>query len=261
MGDGKLSSALRRNFFILAVGATTWAAGLRIIDAPLGLDAFMPVPEDNPLTRDKIALGRRLFFDRRLSRDRTLSCASCHDPKRAFSDGRPVALGIDGKKGNRSAPALINRGYGSSHFWDGRAPTLEKQVLEPIFSPIELALSPQELEARFRMPASDIARALASYVRTIRSGSSAFDRYLDGDSKALSHEARRGLDVFRGKANCTACHVGPNFTDERSGSRRIQNPDAARDCPYRSLHARRQPRYFGRCRRILLGRRAPECTP
>lgn len=184
------------------------AAGLPIMDAPLGLDAYLPAPEDNPVTREKVALGRKLFFDKRLSRDRTLSCASCHDPNRAFTDGRALAVGIDGKKGARSAPALINRGYGASHFWDGRAPTLEKQVLEPIFNPIELALTPQELETRLRLPPADVARALASYVRTIRSGNSPYDR------NALSPQARQGLDLFRGKANCSACHVGPHLTDE-----------------------------------------------
>jgi cytochrome c peroxidase len=199
----------------MSVALLLLAAGLRIVEAPLGLDAYMPVPDDNALTREKVALGRRLFFDRRLSLNRTLSCASCHNPKRAFTDGRAVAVGIEGKKGTRSAPTLVNRGYGDSHFWDGRAPTLEKQVLEPIFNPIELALTPQELEVRLKVPPAQIARALASYVRTIRSGNSQFDRYISGDQTALTAEARRGLDLFRGKANCTACHVGPNFTDER----------------------------------------------
>src|ERR1043166_531972 len=99
---------------------------------PLGLDLYLPVPEDNPLTVEKIELGRRLFFDHRLSRDESLSCASCHDPERAFSDGRPVAIGVFGRKGRRNAPALINRGYSRAFFWDGRVATLEEQVLKPI---------------------------------------------------------------------------------------------------------------------------------
>ena len=181
---------------------------------PLGLDIYMPVPEDNPLTREKVALGRRLFFDRRLSLDRTLSCASCHHPKRAFTDGRAVAVGVLGRKGTRSAPTLVNRGYGASHFWDGRAPTLEKQVLEPILSAKELNMTFEEVAARVGMGPEDVSRALASYVRSIRSGDSSFDRYLHGDRNALSEQQRRGLNLFRGKANCSACHVGPNFTDE-----------------------------------------------
>jgi cytochrome c peroxidase len=99
---------------------------------PLGLDLYMPAPEDNPLTSEKIELGRRLFSDRRLSRDGSISCASCHDPERAFSDGRAIAVGVLGRLGRRSAPALINRGYGRSFFWDGRVATLEEQVLKPI---------------------------------------------------------------------------------------------------------------------------------
>src|SRR5678815_3155066 len=101
----------------------------------LGLDLYMPVPEANPLTRDKVVLGRRLFFDKRLSRDGTLACASCHNPKLAFSDGRAVAVGINGALSTRNTPALINRGYGSSFFWDSRAKSLEQQALEPILNP------------------------------------------------------------------------------------------------------------------------------
>ena len=92
-------------------------------DIPLGLDLYMPVPEENPFTPEKVALGKRLFFDPILSRDRTLACASCHDPRRAFTDGRAVAIGVFGRQGTRSAPTLINRGYGASFFWDGRMPT------------------------------------------------------------------------------------------------------------------------------------------
>ena len=105
---------------------------LAAVTIPLGLDLYMPVPEENPLTAEKIALGRRLFFDRRLSRDGSISCSSCHDPERAFSDGRAIAEGVFGRQGRRNAPALINRGYGRSFFWDGRAATLEEQVLKPI---------------------------------------------------------------------------------------------------------------------------------
>src|SRR5215468_4379956 len=90
------------------------------VTIPLGLDLYMPVPEENPMTVEKIQQGRRLFFDRRLSRDGSISCSSCHDPERAFSDGRPVAIGVFGRRGHRNSPALINRGYGRLFFWDGR---------------------------------------------------------------------------------------------------------------------------------------------
>ena len=180
----------------------------------LGLDLYMPVPEANPLTREKVTLGRRLFFDKRLSRDGTLACASCHDPKRAFSDGRDVAQGINDARGMRNTPALINRGFGSAFFWDGRAKSLEQQALEPILNPIELALTDDELERRTKLKATEVTAALASYVRTIRSGDSRFDRYLAGQSNALNDLEKRGLAVFRSKGNCSTCHPGPNFTDE-----------------------------------------------
>src|SRR6266852_5235070 len=175
----------------------------------------MPVPEDNPLTAEKIALGRRLFFDRRLSRDGSISCASCHDPSRAFSDGRPVTAGVFGRQGRRNASAIVNRGYGRSFFWDGRAATLEEQVLKPIQDPNEMDLTLPEAAFRTGLPAEEISRALASYVRSILSGDSPFDRFIGGDLSALSAGQQAGLQLFRGKANCVACHVGPNFTDER----------------------------------------------
>jgi cytochrome c peroxidase len=119
---------------VLASGAAVSAsepptrAGLQRL-VPLGLDLYMPVPEKNPLSADKIALGRRLFAEHLLSRDRRLSCAGCHNLGRAFMDGKPVAVGVFGRKGIRNVPTLINRGYGVSFFWDGRASSLEKQVL------------------------------------------------------------------------------------------------------------------------------------
>src|SRR4029434_6699475 len=105
----------------------------------------MPVPEENPITAEKIDLGRRLFFDRRLSRDGSVNCSSCHDPERAFSDGRSIAVGVLGRQGRRSAPALINRGYGRSFFWDGRADSLERQALQPLLKPIETGMTEGDL--------------------------------------------------------------------------------------------------------------------
>ena len=185
-----------------------------VLRPPLGLDLYMPVPEANPLTPQKIALGRKLFFDKHLSRDQTLACASCHDPKLAFSDGRKVARGIGGQEGTRSAPAIINRGYGKTFFWDGRAKSLEQQALEPILNPKELGMMVPEVEQRTGLKIAEVTAALASYVRTIRSGDSRFDRYAAGQQNALSELEKQGLALFRGKARCSTCHAGPNFTDE-----------------------------------------------
>lgn len=201
------------------------------LPTPLGLDEYFFVPEDNPLTPEKIALGRRLFVDKALSADRTVACASCHKPELAFSDGLIVSVGIGGRKGTRHAPALINRAYGQSFFWDGRMRTLEEQALGPIQHPAEMNLTLDELIARLKaepryarefqaafgdgLSTVNVARALASFVRTLRSGNSAFDQFQQGHPAALSAEARRGLELFRGRANCVACHAGPNFTDEQ----------------------------------------------
>ena len=198
---------------VLLALAIPWE--VRAAGPPLGLDLYMPVPETNQLTSGKIALGRRLFFDKRLSRDGTLSCANCHVPKLAFSDGRAVARGVGSAEGIRNAPAIVNRGYGRLFFWDGRAKTLEQQVLEPILNPKELSLTVPELERRTKLPVAQVTAALASYVRTIRSGDSPFDRFTAGSMAALNGLEKAGLELFHGKANCTNCHTGPNFTDER----------------------------------------------
>ena len=203
-------------FLAILATATALALGQSSFSTtPLGLDAFLPVPDDNPLTAEKVALGRRLFNDKRLSRDETIACASCHDLKLAFTDGKPVSEGIHGHKGVRSAPTLVNRGYGAAQFWDGRAATLEEQALKPIQDPGEMDLTLPEVAARVRLTPQEISRSIASYIRTIRSGNSPFDRYLHGEAAALNEEQLRGLSVFRLKGNCNVCHVGPNFTDEK----------------------------------------------
>jgi cytochrome c peroxidase len=144
-----------------------------------------------------------------------VACASCHDPDRAFSDGRPVAIGVFNRIGRRSAPALVNRGYGRAFFWDGRAATLEEQVLQPIQDRNEMDMTLTEAGQRVGLSIDEVSRSLASFVRSLLFGDSPFDRFINGDRSALSTEQQAGLQLFRGKANCTACHVGPTFSDER----------------------------------------------
>ena len=186
-----------------------------VLVIPLGLDLYMPVPQSNPMTPAKIELGRRLFNDRRLSRDGSIACASCHDTARAFSDVRAVSVGVAGRTGRRNAPALINRGYGSGFFWDGRARSLEETVLQPIENPLEMDLPLEVAARRIGIRTRVIGEALATYVRSILSGNSRVDRFLSGERSALTSEEQAGLQIFRGKGNCIACHIGPNFTDER----------------------------------------------
>ncbi len=200
-------------------------------ELPLGLDLYMHVPDDNPLTAAKVVLGRMLFFDSLLSGDRSVACATCHDPGRAFTSGQPVGVGVLGRKGTRNVPTLVNRTYGASFFWDGRMTTLEEQVLQPIQHPNEMNVTVGEVVVRLgrdqdysdlfqaafgrEVNEGDLAKALASYVRTILSGNAPIDRYLYGDRDALTERQRQGLGLFRGKAGCTACHLGPILSDEQ----------------------------------------------
>jgi cytochrome c peroxidase len=198
------------------------------LKVPAGLDAFLPAPDQNPLTAEKIVLGRKLFFDTRLSQDRSISCATCHDPARAFTDARKTAAGIGGRTGNRRVPRLINLVYATSFFWDGRATSLEEQVMQPISNPKEMGMKVGEAAARLGLGETEMRDALASYVRSILSGDAPYDRYLAGDTNALTDEQRSGLKLFRGKAGCTSCHLGPNFTDGAFHNTGIGWPDEGR---------------------------------
>ena len=182
---------------------------------PLGLGVSVPVPAGNPLTPEKIEAGRRLFADTRLSRNGTIACTSCHDPERAFTKPEAVSPGVFDRRGHRNAPTLINRAWGRVFFWDGRAATLEEQVLKPIEDPNEMDLPLTEASLRVGLSTGQMAQALASYVRSLMSGNSAFDRFTAGDRSALSPEERNGLRLFQGRGNCTICHEGANFTDEK----------------------------------------------
>jgi cytochrome c peroxidase len=202
----------------------------RNLEVPIGLDRYVPVPLDNRITPEKIALGRRLFFDESLSKDGRTSCATCHQPSRRFTDGRRLARGVFGREGRRNTPSLLNRAYGQSAFWDGRATTLEDQVRAALTGERDLGLTMEEAVTRvsreanyvrhFRrafdasVTAERIAQALATFVRSRLSGNSAFDRFLTGDAKALNAEERRGLDLFSGRARCVRCHAGPLLSDE-----------------------------------------------
>jgi len=191
------------------------------------------VPADNPLTADKVELGRTLFFDKRLSKDNSIACASCHMPGVAFTDGQQVSSGIRRQQGGRSAPASINRLYSKAQFWDGRAATLEEQSVGPFTNPVEHGfVDHDEMIAKMKkiegykklfkkvfgadITIGGVGKAIASFQRTILSGNSPADRFdMGGDEKALSPAAQRGLVLFREKARCTKCHSGFNSTDEK----------------------------------------------
>jgi cytochrome c peroxidase len=182
---------------------------------PLGLDPVMPVPAANPITSEKIELGRKLFEDTRLSRDGAISCRSCHDPARAFTKPESVSSGVFGRRGKRNAPTVLNRAWGTTFFWDGRVATLEEQVLKPIEDPNEMDLPLAEASRRIGVSSADIAQALATYIRSLMSGDSPYDRFLNGERTILTAEERNGLRLFQGRGNCMACHEGRNLTDEK----------------------------------------------
>jgi len=192
------------------------------------------VPRGNPMTAAKVELGRKLFFDARLSADGKVSCASCHDPKLGFADGKTVAEGIGGKIGTRNSPTLLNAMFTPNQFWDGRAGTLEEQAIQPLINPIEMGNSSHdEVVVRLRGIAeyrleflsvfggeatiTRVGQAISTYERTLIAGDSPFDRFIAGETSAISDAAKRGFALFRGKGRCSRCHTFsdamPLFTD------------------------------------------------
>jgi cytochrome c peroxidase len=197
---------------------------------PAGLPP-LPVPEDNPLTAEKIALGKMLYFDTRLSKDGTVSCATCHDPTKAWTDNKPTSTGIASQVGGANSPTVINAAYATSQFWDGRAASLEEQALGPIENPIEMGHSlptccvelskvedyQKAFEKAFGTPEvteDRIAKAIASFERTVLSGNSPYDKFKAGDEKALNDAQKRGMDLFE-SAGCDGCHTPPLFSNYR----------------------------------------------
>ncbi len=197
------------------------------IKMPLGIPIELWsyfVPNHNPVTAAKVELGRKLFFDARLSADGKVSCASCHDPGRAFTDGRKIAEGIGGRLGTRNSPTLLNSMFSAGQFWDGRAGTLEEQAKMPLTNMDEMGNGSLD-EVRAKIAAvpeyvkgfqevfggpvtiAGFAKAVAAFERTLVSGDSPLDRYLAGDLNALSESARNGMILFRTKARCGVCHV------------------------------------------------------
>ncbi|HWP66572.1 MAG TPA: cytochrome-c peroxidase [Candidatus Limnocylindria bacterium] len=200
---------------------------------PLGLQADAAyIPDDNPPTDARVELGRLLYFDKRLSEDNTISCATCHDPAHGFAEPRATSTGIRGQVGARNAPTVLNRLFSKEQFWDGRAADLEEQAHGPIINQIEMGMASHDacverikkvagyapyFEKAFGTPQITmprIAQAIASYERRVLTGNSPFDRYQAGDRSAMSEAAVRGMAIFNGKGNCVTCHAGFNFTDE-----------------------------------------------
>ncbi len=192
----------------------------------------VPQPKNNKLTPERIELGKLLYFDTRLSSSGEVSCATCHHPKRGWTDEKPTAkaVGVEGRVGPRNSPVVLNTAYQNRQFWDGRVRTLEQQALGPIEADVEMNMPLDVLLPKLRnikgyvdlfekaypgegITEKTLAKAIASFERTVVSTESPFDKYAKGDKHAISDKAKEGFDLFTGKAGCVNCHDGFNFTD------------------------------------------------
>jgi len=190
----------------------------------------IPVPVDNKITPARVELGKLLYFDPSLSRDGTISCANCHNPLMGWSDNQPKAIGVEGREGPRNSPTVLNTAYQIRQFWDGRAKTLEEQALGPIQADVEMDMNLDFLLSKLNKnmgyvalfqrayPSEGItdktlAKAIATFERTIVSTEAPFDKFIQGDKEFISKSAQDGFKVFIGKAHCADCHDGFNFTD------------------------------------------------
>jgi len=205
---------------------------------PLGISKGMwrrRIPVDNPLTQAKVSLGETLYFDKRLSINGTVSCATCHDPANSFTDRRVLALGVSDKLGTRNAPTILNAAFVTQLFWDGRTGRLEEQAKQPLLNAFEMGMGDDasvvsrlsaipEYRKRFAqvfgkrgISIDTITKAIAAYERTLLSGNSAFDRFIAGDTTALTEAQKRGWKLFNEKAKCIECHSfskdSPFFSD------------------------------------------------
>lgn len=213
-----------------AVQGLLTVEGMSVPDiAPL--PSYVPTPPTNLGYLQKVELGRQLYFDTRLSKNNSVSCAFCHNPGTGFADARQFSIGAFGTAGGRQAPTVYNTGFLPLQFWDGRAGSLEEQAVGPIHNPVEMAEKHETVVPKIaKVPGyqkefqlvfgggpslQHIAEAIAAFERTIVSQNSAFDKYVMGDQQAMEESAVRGMALFKGKARCVLCHNGPNFTDNQ----------------------------------------------
>jgi len=190
----------------------------------------VPAPKVNAITPERIELGKLLYFDTRLSRDNSVSCATCHHPANGWADKESKAVGIEGRRGPRNSPTVLNTGYQNRQFWDGRVKTLEQQAVGPIQADVEMDMQLPVLINKLKgikgyvelfekaypkegITEDTLAKAIATFERTVVSTEAPFDRYIKGDKSAISKEAKKGFELFKGKAHCVDCHDKFNFSD------------------------------------------------
>jgi cytochrome c peroxidase len=245
---GRIPGARRRGWRWSGIVTLVFIGGLGALHAanepappslPLGVSRVMyelSVPQESIPTPEKVALGEKLFNDKRLSVDDSVACSTCHDPKRGFVDHKPQSEGVKKQRGQRNSPTVLNAMFNASQFWDGRAPTLEAQAELPILNPIEMAQkSPDDVVAKLKGIAEydrqfrdvfgrdvtydDLAAAIAAFERTQFAGDAPFDHFIAGDGKAIGDSAKRGWALFNGKGRCNECHAfgtaNPLFSDQK----------------------------------------------
>ncbi len=216
-------------FLPVLIASTVWGADNSKFP-PLAPLPEVPVPADNPITEEKVELGKMLYFDPRLSGDSSISCSKCHNPETGFSEESQLSTAYPGTKHWRSTPTVLNAAYHDFFFWDGRTKSLEEQALGPIQAPIEMNQNLAHLEAKLsqipeyvkRFEAvfgakpnrADLAKAIATFERTIVSTNVPLDNYLNGDKSALTEQQVRGMKIFEGKAGCIQCHNGALLSDK-----------------------------------------------
>ncbi|MFZ1572446.1 MAG: cytochrome c peroxidase [Candidatus Kapaibacterium sp.] len=213
---------------------------IEVVPTPIGFPK-MPVPLDNKLTEDRILLGKKLFFDKQLSSNQEISCSSCHLQNNAFSDSSQFSLGINKLVGERNTPPLFNLAWNTSFFWDGGVPTLEQQVIGPITNPIEMNMTLGEVIQRITkdtnylnmfkkaydtLPSAGyLTKSIASFMRSMVSSESKYDKYINGDTNLFNDQEKKGLHLFFGESvQCHHCHIGYNFTTNKfanNGSKEI----------------------------------------
>jgi cytochrome c peroxidase len=214
---------------LLVVALVAWPSLTSAADFPLKLPTGLQadaaqIPDDNPITPEKVALGKKFFWDKRWSASGTVACASCHRPDHGWSDPRRFSIDFEGKPTPRHAPTLVNRLFSDQQHWSGLRASLEEQAGLDVNKTDEKVMAQlgsiaeyrREFRAAFgrEFDAAGVAQAIAAYVRTIVSGDAPYDRFQAGDTRAMSESAQRGLRLFEGKAMCSRCHAGFNFTGE-----------------------------------------------
>jgi cytochrome c peroxidase len=221
------------------------APGTDALKALYRRPATIPFPKENPYTPEKAALGKKLYFDTRISVSSAQSCGSCHSPSFGWGDGLAVGVGYGMQKLGRHSPTVVNAAWGGIFMWDGRLATLEEQALGPIQAAGEMNMPLDELMKRLGsipdykplfvkvfaeegMTPKTLAKAIATYERTVVSERAPFDAWIEGDEKAISEQAKRGFAMFNGKAQCAACHEGWNFTNDGFQDIGLPSPDLGR---------------------------------